>query len=64
VLAIFVFIAGAALIHLAVTSPQGDVIGGWSIDPQQLRIGFTRLLYPFFAGLLLSRIAKPGRIKP
>jgi len=63
VLAIFVFIAGAALIHLAVTSPQGDVIGGWSIDPQQLRIGFTRLLYPFFAGLLLSRIAKPGRIK-
>jgi peptidoglycan/LPS O-acetylase OafA/YrhL len=62
-LAFFVFIAGAALIHLAVTSPQGDIIGGWSIDPQQLRIGFTRLLYPFFAGLLLSRIAKPGKIK-
>lgn len=63
VLAVLVFIAGAALIHLAVTSQNGDIIGGWSIDPTQLRIGFTRLLYPFFAGLLLSRISKPGHIK-
>ncbi|HZL11493.1 MAG TPA: acyltransferase [Prolixibacteraceae bacterium] len=62
-LAVFVFIAGCALIHLAVTSPNGDIIGGWSVDSTQLRIGFTRLLYPFFAGLLLSRISKPGRIK-
>jgi peptidoglycan/LPS O-acetylase OafA/YrhL len=63
VLAVFVFVAGAALIHLAVTNTYGDVIGGWSLDPAQLRIGFTRLLYPFFAGLLLSRIVKPGQIK-
>ncbi len=63
ILAILVFIAGAALIHLAVTSPHGDLIGGWSLEPAQLRIGFTRLLYPFFAGLLLSRVVKPGRIK-
>lgn len=63
ILALFVFIAGAALIHLAVTSPHGDVIGGWSIDATQLRIGFTRLLYPFLAGLLLSRIVKPGQYK-
>lgn len=62
-LAILVAISGAALIHLAVSSPQGDVIGGWSVTPQQLRIGFTRLMYPFFAGLLLSRIVKPGSIK-
>ena len=62
-LAILVFIAGAALIHLAVTSPTGDVIGGWSIEPHQFRIGLTRLLYPFFAGLLLSRICKPNQIK-
>lgn len=62
VLAVLVFIAGAALIHLAVTSPQGDIIGGWALDPPQLRIGFTRLLYPFLAGLLLSRIVKPGKI--
>lgn len=63
VLAIFVVIAGVALIHLAVTSPQGDVIGGWSVEWTQFRIGLTRLCYPFFAGLLLSRISKPGRIK-
>ena len=62
-LAVLVFIAGCALIHLAVTSPNGDVIGGWSIDAIQLRIGFTRLMYPFFAGLLLSRIVKPTQIK-
>ncbi|MBN2484646.1 MAG: acyltransferase [Bacteroidales bacterium] len=60
-LAFLVFISGIALVHLSVT--QGDIIGGWSVEPQQLRIGFTRLLYPFFAGLLLSRAVKPGKIK-
>jgi peptidoglycan/LPS O-acetylase OafA/YrhL len=34
------------------------VIGGWGISPDQLYIGFTRLLYPFFCGLLISRIGK------
>ena len=34
------------------------VVGGWGIDPAQLYIGFTRLLYPFFMGLLLSRMGK------
>jgi peptidoglycan/LPS O-acetylase OafA/YrhL len=63
VLAVLVFIAGCALIHLAVTSPNGDVIGGWSVEPAQLRIGFTRLMYPFFAGLLLSRMGKLTRVK-
>lgn len=32
------------------------VIGGWCTTPDQLQIGFTRLLYPFFCGLLLSRM--------
>ncbi|MBM6991833.1 MAG: acyltransferase [Prevotella sp.] len=32
------------------------VIGGWSTAPDQLVIGSARLLYPFFAGLLISRI--------
>jgi len=61
VLAVLAVITGAALVHLAVT--RGDIIGGWALDPLQLRIGFTRLLYPFFAGLLLSRIVKPGSVK-
>jgi peptidoglycan/LPS O-acetylase OafA/YrhL len=34
------------------------VIGGWSLTPAQIYIGFTRLLYPFFMGLLLSRLNK------
>lgn len=62
VLAIFVCIAGLATIHLAVFSANGDVIGGWSLTPEQLKVGFSRLMFPFFAGLLLSRIAKPGKI--
>lgn len=34
------------------------VIGGWALDGLSVFIGFTRLLYPFFAGLLLARINK------
>lgn len=62
-LAILVFIAGAALVHLAVMGPTGDVIGGWSLEPSQFYIGVVRLVFPFFAGLLLSRTAKLVRVK-
>jgi peptidoglycan/LPS O-acetylase OafA/YrhL len=62
-LSILVIICGIALIQYTVTSQTGDVIGGWSLDPLQLRIGFTRMMYPFFAGLLLRRVAKAGDIK-
>lgn len=62
-LAVLVFISGAALIHFAVTSDSGDVIGGWSVTLPQLRIGFTRLMYPFFAGLLLCRVVKIAPVK-
>ncbi len=58
VLAIFVFLAAALLVHYTVFGTQGDVIGGWSVDSTQLRIGFTRLLYPFLAGMLLMRMGK------
>ena len=40
--------------------PQYTVIGGWSLTAQQIYVGFTRLLYPFLCGLLISRIL-PGR---
>lgn len=42
---------------------QYTVIGGWSLTPDQLQIGITRLLYPFFCGLLLSRIGKLITVK-
>jgi peptidoglycan/LPS O-acetylase OafA/YrhL len=62
-LSVLVFFAGIALIHLAVTSPAGDVVGGWSVEPRQLHIGFARVSYPFFAGLLLFRMAKMTYVK-
>ena len=57
-LGIFVLLSAGFLVQLALTSPHGDVIGGWSIDKEQLHIGFARLLYPFFAGMLLMRTGK------
>ena len=35
---------------------QYTVIGGFGLSPDQLYIGAARLLYPFFMGLLLSRL--------
>ena len=36
--------------------PKYDVIGGGSITPDQMYVGFSRLLYPFLCGLLISRL--------
>jgi peptidoglycan/LPS O-acetylase OafA/YrhL len=57
-LAIFVFLFACLLFHYLVMGPTGDLIGGWSLNGTQLYIGFTRLLYPFFAGVLLCRMGK------
>lgn len=40
------------------SGPHYNVIGGWSITPDQVYIGFSRLLYPFICGLLISRILR------
>ena len=34
------------------------IIGGWSLTPDQLLIGFSRLAYPFLIGLVISLVAK------
>lgn len=60
-LAVLVAAAFAALVYLAVFGKRGDVIGGWSLDPQGLQIGLTRVMFPFFAGILLMRLG--ARIK-
>ena len=39
------------------------VIGGWSLTPEQMYIGATRLFYPFLIGLLISRVGKFINIK-
>ena len=62
-LSIFVFLAACMLVNFLVFGPQGDLIGGWSLNGQQLYVGFTRLLYPFFAGVLLFRMGKLIHIK-
>ena len=39
------------------------VIGGWGVTPDQLYVGLTRLLFPFFCGLLISRVGKLINVK-
>src|ERR1700761_4800235 len=36
---VFVFLSGVFLFQFAVFGGQGDLIGGWAIDPKQLHIG-------------------------
>jgi peptidoglycan/LPS O-acetylase OafA/YrhL len=63
VLAVFVLLFAGMLINYTVFGTKGDVIGGWSLNVEQLNVGFTRLLYPFFAGILLNRLGKLVQIK-
>ena len=68
-LAILVGLFGCLTVNLALnldvfglltarTSEAYTFIGGWSISTEQVFIGFTRLLYPFFCGLLISRVGR------
>jgi peptidoglycan/LPS O-acetylase OafA/YrhL len=61
-LGVFVALSALFLIDLAVLGPRGDVIGGWSLDASGLHIGFARVLFPFFAGILLMRLGKTIRV--
>ena len=60
-LSALVFLAACAISYQALT--QGDMIGGWEFSGHHLRVGFTRLIYPFFAGLLMYRIGKMIHIR-
>jgi peptidoglycan/LPS O-acetylase OafA/YrhL len=53
-----VVVSAGAVVWLAVFGPAGEVSGGWSLNAEQIRIGITRVMYPFFAGLLLCRMAR------
>ena len=57
-LGVLVFLSGCFLVQYLVFGGRGDVIGGWSIDPHELHVGFARLLFPFFGGMLLMRLGK------
>ena len=55
VLFVCVLLAAIPLYYVAIAGESGDLIGGWSLEPKQLKIGFTRLLFPYMAGMLLRR---------
>lgn len=68
-LAVLVVVAGYFTLDLTLgidlfnflSAPHYHVKGSWSITADQIYIGFTRLLYPFLCGLLISRLL-PSRM--
>lgn len=58
VLGLLVLMAALQLYNVGLTGESGDLIGGWSLEPEQLKLGFTRLLFPYMAGMLLRRVVK------
>jgi peptidoglycan/LPS O-acetylase OafA/YrhL len=62
-LGVLVLLAAVFLVQLALTSPRGGLAGGWSFDVMELHVGFARVLFPFFAGVLLMRSGRRIHIK-
>jgi peptidoglycan/LPS O-acetylase OafA/YrhL len=62
-LAMLTFAAACVTLLYGVTCKNGDFIGGWTFDAEQLQVGFTRLAFPFLAGLLLSRLGWLVRVR-
>lgn len=54
-MAVLVGVAAVALVQMAVFGERGDLIGGWALDGGGIRIGLTRVMFPFFAGVLMMR---------
>lgn len=74
VLAVFVAASACLTLNLALDwdvlgmiGPHAEqtytVIGGWELGVAHVTIGFSRLLYPFFVGLLLSRLGAVIRLR-
>lgn len=62
-LALLVALAGCGLAAFAVWGPLGDLCFGFSLTGDNILGGSLRLLFSFSAGLLLSRIFRPGRLR-
>lgn len=62
-LTVLVLLSAAALVYHAVFGEAGDMVGGWELSKTGLTIGFTRMMFPFFGGLLLFRMARVRHIK-
>lgn len=62
-LAVLVFLTGCGLALYAILGPLGDLCVGYSLTGTEFTGGSLRLLFSFSAGLLLSRMFKPVKIK-
>ena len=62
-LSFLVLIAGCGLATFAIFGPLGDICVGFSLTGTEITGGSLRLLFSFSAGLLISRIFKPVKVK-
>ena len=62
-LAVLVVAAGCGLAAFSIFGPYGDICAGFSLTGTEFTGGFFRLLYAFSAGLLLSRVFRPARVR-
>lgn len=62
-LAVLVAAAGCGLAAFSVWEPLGDICVGFSLTGENIVGGSLRLLFAFPAGLLLSRVFRPVRVR-
>jgi len=62
-LAVVVLLAGCGLATFAIWGPYGDICAGFALTEENIIGGSLRLLFSFSAGLLLSRVFKPIRVR-
>ena len=62
-LSILVLLAGCGLAAFAIWGPYGDICVGFAMTGDNMLGGSLRLLFAFSAGLLLSRVFKPVKIR-
>lgn len=62
-LSVLVFLAACGLATFAIFGPLGDICVGFAMTRDEMIGGSLRLLFSFSAGLLLSRVFRPVKIK-
>ena len=62
-LSVLVFLAACGLVTFAIFGPLGDICVGFAMTRDEMIGGSLRLLFSFSAGLLLSRVFRPVKIK-
>ncbi|MDY5354581.1 MAG: acyltransferase [Bacteroides pyogenes] len=62
-LSVLVLLAAFGLEIFAIFGPLGDICVGYAMTGENIVGGFLRLLFSFSAGLLMSRLFNPVRIK-